>query len=348
MKNFGIIGLLLACPVLAVGAGTSESMLDTSVENKLLKKENDALKAEVAALNAQLKNKVTLVSSKAVEPEPIKSSPKVSNSLQSTNLAPGAQTVSLNYKLTDDLHLSVGTKLWINNWEKFFPDAYNKTISVSQSTGTALTPIPTASIKFKDFFITGSYFSQSNYHWKTTAITPAGLGSLPGGTILNLDTDGGRREYDISAGYFLHPNIAVSAGYKDILQKFNTNGTVDNTNTIVYSDQAKVTYKGPILGLIGTVPVGNGFGLYGNFAYGWMTLNAGGYAGIQNRNAIYISADGGVSYSYGLKHLVGFPMSASAFAGYRYQGIKVSNLGAQNQAASDYMAGFVTGLNLAF
>jgi len=55
----------------------------------------------------------------------------------------------VTHNITDDLRLSVGTKLWINKWEKFFPDAFNTAVYVSES-DTTLTPIPTASIKYKD------------------------------------------------------------------------------------------------------------------------------------------------------------------------------------------------------
>jgi len=66
------------------------------------------------------------------------------------------------------------------------------------------------------------------------------------------------------------------------------------------------------------------------------------------RDATYLLAGGGISYSYSLKALTSWPIFASAFAGYRYQALDVENIGARGQKASDYTKGFVAGLNFSF
>ena len=83
------------------------------------------------------------------------------------------------------------------------------------------------------------------------------------------------------------------------------------------------------------------------FAYGWLFAHTD-FAGIQNRNSVYILADGGISYTYGLKEITSFLTSVSAFAGYRYQAIDVDDIGASHSNASDYTKGFVTGINMTY
>ena len=338
MKYLVAASALLGYSVLASGI----EPLPASVENDTLKKENQALKAEVAALRRQLSHKDE---SAGTSDKPVVAAAKTSDEPQMLNSSPSAQGANVDYKINDDLRVSFGTKLWINKWEKFFPDASNTAVYVNES-DTTLTPIPTVSIKYKDFFVAGSYFSESDYRWSSSVILPVGTGGGFDGAVVTANTEGSRREYDVTVGYFVHPNLAVTAGYKDILQSFNTQSYLGNA--VVYNSNVEVSYQGAILGLVGSVPIGNGFGLYGNFAYGWLDGNFGGYAGINNRDANYVLADGGIAYSYSLRNVSALPMSLSAFAGYRYQSIEVNRLGGTNSNANDYTKGFVTGINMTF
>lgn len=317
-------------------AGRAEKLVTPEIER--LKQENETLRAEINTLRNQLKNSALPVSGRESlnekttneSSEAIKVAPLATNDKQISDLTTNPQIISQRYKIIDDLHLSIGARVWVNSWEKFMLSPDNTLVNVAKS-DTTLTPIPTASLRYKDFFLSGSYFVNSDYQWNLTAATDRG--TTP------VDIDGQRREFDITAGYFLHPNLALTAGYKDIQQKFVSSviGSIPN-----------LTFKGPFLGLLGTVPIGNGFGLYGNFAYGWLFGNAGGFAGINSRDTEYILADGGLSYTYRFNAAGALPLYASLFAGYRFQLLDVENIGQRHKNASDYTRGFVTGLSLAF
>lgn len=332
----GAISLSLLLSNFLFAAEEQKKLMTTEIEQ--LKQENEALKAEINALRNQLKNNEFSASGREssninTTNESIainKSAPPAEINRQTNDLSANSQIVNQRYKIFDDLHLSIGARVWVNSWEKFTLSPDGQQVGVSKS-DTALTPIPTASLRYKDFFVSGSYFVSSDYQWKTSAILPTG--TTP------VDINGRREEFDITAGYFLHRNVAFTAGYKDIEQKFSSNllGSIPN-----------ITYKGPFLGLMGSVPIGNGFGLYGNFAYGWLFGNAGGYAGVGNRDVEYILADGGLSYTYQFNAAGALPLYASLFAGYRFQLLDIENIGPRHKNASDYTRGFVTGLSIAF
>lgn len=324
---------------------------DLVSETELIKNENIALKNEITKLREQLKikNEISVDRLSTNQDSGSTDSLAVSNTKssdqQQETLSAGSQS-SITAQINDDLRISVGTKLWINKWEKFFPDNFNTTVN-SVLSDTELTPIPTASIKYKDFFISGSYFAETEYAWNYSTILQSSFGPLSGSKA-QVHSDGSRREFDVAAGYFVHPNLALTAGYKDIRQKFTNISLSVNTTTSLPLNDAVVEYSGPFVGLIGLVPIGKGFGLYGNFAYGWLNFDGHGYAGVDNRDTIYILADGGISYTYNLKEIASFPLSVSAFAGYRYQSLEVDDVGASHSKVSDYTKGFVTGINMSF
>lgn len=258
-----------------------------------------------------------------------------------------------------DIRVSVGVKMWINSWEKFLPDPYAVVMYTDRS-ASELAPIPTVAVKYKDFFISGSYFSNTSYGFSVLQTAPTFSRSpfpinLPPGTPVHVGIDATREEWDVNLGYFLHPNLAFVVGYKNIDQTFTSTASIADSrgqlipglgSTVVHT---KVDYSGPMLGLVGVFPLGHGFGLYGNFAYGFLTADFHGYAGANSKSAQYILADGGLSWTYRFDDsLAELPLaSASIFGGYRYQSIEVSNA-IPGKTGSDYTKGFVVGLNLTF
>jgi hypothetical protein len=110
------------------------------------------------------------------------------------------------------------------------------------------------------------------------------------------------------------------------------------------------------VGLIATVPIGRGFGVYGNFAYGFLEadfLDATGEEISDEQSQPYILAEGGFTYTHGADYLPAWmPLSAATvYAGYRYQDIdtETDSFGDLNDEESrDVTKGFAIGVNLSF
>jgi hypothetical protein len=249
----------------------------------------------------------------------------------------------------DDVHFNAGVKVWVNRWQSWFATSGAGKRALT-SDDTEMTPIPFASVRYKDFFATGSYFAETEYGFNdfdTRSDTVVG----------DINYTAKRREWDGSVGYMVLPNLAITAGYKDIRQSF-TNEKLNYFTGEVEEARFSPLYfnfKGPIVGLAGSVPIGHGIGLYGSFAYGWLRESAGQ---VNNRGrkktetADYVLAEGGLSYTHNMENLpVYLPLSsATAFAGYRFQAVDInSGVGAfRGNKATDYTKGFVVGVNFAY
>lgn len=231
-----------------------------------------------------------------------------------------------------DFSVSVGTKLWFNTWNTWNPEVFatvdrqgnvidvNRGIG-SYTSGDRLTPIPVVSAKWKDLFVSGSYFTQTDYSFQ--GLAPAT-----------------NYQWDVNLGYYvLPPYLALTVGYKDVHQSF---GSMD------------FDFNGPTLGFVGAVPMKWGFSLYTNFAYGFFELQQKGFS---DRNSAYWLIEGGVAYTYNLKELWADSLlnSATITAGYRQQQIETSDLVRNLNSPSlyysrntgnDIMRGMVVGVNL--
>jgi hypothetical protein len=100
-----------------------------------------------------------------------------------------------------------------------------------------------------------------------------------------------------------------SVGYKNVEQDFN-NGKV-------------FKYSGPIIGVVGSAPLTQGYSLYGNFGYGAMTANLpNGFTDNSGRgklDADYYLSEVGVAYSFDVKSLFPSAKAMTATLGYRSQ-----------------------------
>ena len=94
------------------------------------------------------------------------------------------------------------------------------------SSDTEATLIPVASLRYKNLFITASHYLDTNFDFpeNTTVATiqdPMVEDSFVVTDILRTSKlSAGRLEWDASLGYFLHPYVAVTAGYKFIEQDY--------------------------------------------------------------------------------------------------------------------------------
>lgn len=265
-----------------------------------------------------------------------------------------------------DFGASVGYKAWFNRWT-----AFSGTVSSGVGHGSSITltgsyelaSIPVLSLRYKNFFVSGSYFPETTYSFPFTTVSlplfnPDGTRATSGGNAItapfDVNASASREEYDVSVGYYLNQFLAVTAGYKNIRQF--TDATLFRLNAItgarasgaIIEDHFNNKITGPMVGLVGSVPIGNRFGLYGNFAYGFLSTDffSGGVEE-GTRDTPYYLAEGGVSYAFATPDTMKYLKALTAYVGYRNQTFYRKDV-ANGQDATDTTQGFVAGLNLSF
>jgi hypothetical protein len=142
-----------------------------------------------------------------------------------------------------------------------------------------------ASLRYKEFLVSGSYMTETDFRFDPTYAPK-------------------RKEYDINLGYFLLPSLAATVGYKHV--NYETTDVYDWTT------------KGWTVGMSGSAPLAPWMSLYGNLAYGRPKINdnSGVFTG---QRAKYLLTEFGLAFPLGQvsPSLTGFLVTA----GYRYQRI---------------------------
>jgi hypothetical protein len=252
--------------------------------------------------------------------------------------------------LGKDVTLAIGMKLWFNTWQSAqgsngAQQGTNVHTYVSDSNAAF---IPSISLKIKNFFISTSYLGAPEYTFPTYSDLLV-IGPTNTAYIQDHKVTATRNESDTNIGWYVTPNLAFTLGYKivtlEITDKMTGVAVPPATGGLVPRTQIdKATYTGPTIGFIGSVPIGEGFGLYGNLAFGKMDLEYEG--GTTTYDADYVSTEIGVGYKE--KSL---PLSFTL--GYRFQSIEQQlpsyQIGGPGTVISpDVTKGFTFGINLIF
>jgi hypothetical protein len=322
-----------------------------------------------------------------LSPQPI-NVPVAQTSSQPTRLAlvqtPGQQSGDRTTRLGDDLHLSVGFRTWFNSWTS--PGRVGRnTVVVSGPEGETTTEIasdlfetssdgiayiPTVGLRYKDFFVSTSGFFGTDYRADVFGVRRVGARVegppfLTGHPTVDMRSD--RKELDVNVGYYIHPWIGLSAGYKYIDMDFKMVGEPSIANSFV--GKFSFDYHGPILGASVNVPIPEGgflppgFSLYGNGAGGYLWAHGSTGAltprgtGAQTRfesanelanHAFYGLLEGGLAYKFRT-----LPIALTA--GYKYQSLEtkykngaaaVVAVGKDDQ--TDVMRGPIFGMSLVY
>lgn len=226
-------------------------------------------------------------------------------------------------------------------------------------------PIPQVSVKYKKLFVTASYYTETEFDFpifqrtgSARFITEDGEVPLAERTTIE-STTGERREWDAAVGWYLHPYVAVLVGFKEIDQEIKFSFTTTDTffpDSPFESIQTlspvtgtnEINIAGPTLGIAGSVPIANGFGIYASYAHGFMDVDIIDFGQPEvDRDADYDVAELGFSYTPNMAALLPhLPLSAATiYAGYRYQTID-SDFDEPVGDRSDVTQGFAAGLNL--
>lgn len=103
---------------------------------------------------------------------------------------------------------TIGLKLWANEWQTWDTPSGYWFGGAAMGTAKAISPNPSVTLKYKNFFVSGGTMLKTTYKMPDT---------LNGAT-----TTASRWEKDLSVGYFVHPQVAVTLGYKQITQKWGS------------------------------------------------------------------------------------------------------------------------------
>ena len=279
-----------------------------------------------------------------------------------------------------DFSATLGVKVWVNEWSRdsFLSEPVlgsdeagnpilvrvSDTAPDSQESDIEPVPIPQLSVRYKWLFVTGSYYSKTEFEFEPTFIDTiqedpdTGL-PIRGISRTTVETLGERYEWDASGGIYVHPYVALLGGYKKVRQ------TIDTTSqrTDVFSGTlpvarsfSNIDIEGPTIGIAASVPIARGFGIYATYAHGFMDAEikdvniSTGFEDSGEFDADYDVAEGGFSYTHSMDQLMPhLPLSAATvYAGYRYQAISTDFEEQGFQDRSDVTRGFAAGVNLTF
>ncbi|KHD08299.1 hypothetical protein PN36_17305 [Candidatus Thiomargarita nelsonii] len=250
-----------------------------------------------------------------------------------------------------DFSASVGLKVWENQWN-VPSDELNQIISFRSENEIVL--IPVLSFRYKKFFISGSYFPETDYSLGEQTVigeisVEQGADQAPTQQYVGLLTElsAERSEWDINVGYYLSPFLVITAGYKKIERSF----TGEIKKELLSPTEEKIVKEpfhfgtktdGLTIGIAGVAPLQGKLGLYGNFALGWLETSE---KDKDNFDSGYRLGELGFLYSSRFEQI---PMlnAASFYAGYRFQVVK-DDMPIGN-GADDTTEGFVLGVNLTF
>lgn len=235
-----------------------------------------------------------------------------------------------------DFHASIGYKAWLNQWQTSYIGATGTHI-LSMTSDYEFTSIPVLGLRYKDFFLSGSYYMETKFDFPDVSyeVTDPSVGTI----IETLSASAKRSEWDASFGYYVHPSIAVSVGYKRIAQEYTDRYSSPG---IIYTPSeftSKTTYKGPTLGILVNAPIGSGVGIYGNLAYGPLKGKFEGES--SSFNAPYVLAESGLNYKFEKAPLL-------INLGYRYQSLDSKPKDMGGQIGPDVTKGMVFGLSYIF
>lgn len=236
-----------------------------------------------------------------------------------------------------DLFLAVGVKAWHNEWTSSTTTYVSQAGANVQSftSDAELALIPTVSLKYKKFLISGGYMLGTDYAWLGTTDTI----DIDGTPYTSEDkSKAEREELDINVGYSVHPNITLTLGYKQVKQDYTTE--TGGVGLISQTSKSETKYTGQTFGIMGSAPIAERWGIYANLAYGLMDVKYEGSD--QKDDATYISSELGFAYV----PVSGFVVSF----GYKYQVIdtEISTAGFGDQKAIDVTKGVILGANFIF
>ena len=226
----------------------------------------------------------------------------------------------------DKVYVTLGLRAWVNEWETWFQSNNTGAANVISDTAKSkVAVIPSATVRYKDFFVSGGYFTKTSYTF------PKYTESV-GGAIVQTAPTAERQEIDLNFGWYFVPRVAVTLGYKRVQQDITTTTTGGTFNGVPFT--TKWTYEAPTLGIAASAPIAERVALYGNGAIGPVTVTVNGSK--PGTSATYSASEFGVAWQAA--------QNFTATLGFKYQIIEQKPGGAYSGLAQrDVTSGWVVG-----
>lgn len=253
-------------------------------------------------------------------------------------------------EIAKDLWFTLGGQVWLNQWQTGVLIVSPNGGSVPTVTALSTGGIATASLSYKEFFVSGSYMATPDYDFGkfTTVLTVVNLaGAIVGAAEVESNVIASRQEADFSLGYFVHPRLGLKVGYKGVFQKYEiTDRQIGGTPLAqpILSSTSDTNYNGVTFGVVANAPMGGDFTLLGTALGGYLLVSCVPSCETTFGDATY--ANGEVAASY---RPAAMP-SLSFTVGYRAQIINTELRDARfrNGNAIDLTHGPTLGVNWTF
>lgn len=185
------------------------------------------------------------------------------------------------------LAVSVGARTWYTDWTSFsyLTDAAGNIVGLSESSGAARwVLVPTASIRYGDFFASASAFRATTF-------------DFGGGA------SGRRSELDFNIGYTMLPGLSVTLGRKQIHDRGDSGFRYEP--------------RGPVVGMSGNAPLSGAFSIYGAVGIGRLKTPEDPSPNVVKFKSRYRLTEVGVAYTVLAQE--GFVKRWTLTAGHRIQ-----------------------------
>jgi hypothetical protein len=245
--------------------------------------------------------------------------------------------------------VSLGLKVWGNDWSTFYinDDPTNGT-SITGFTSESATAafLPTITFKYKNFFINAGAFSSGTYKFPDSSALFDYGGAI--GTRLTTTTVSAKRdEYDINLGWYFHPRLAATIGYKEVKQKYTTGFSAPGL-TFNPPSESTTKIKIPTIGLLGNAPLGDDSRLfiYGIGAWGpSISVSFEPSSGSDSQvSGWYGTAETGLGYAFSRNWLATLGFKTQTI----HQTVKSQTAGRPDQVGDDTTYGIIGGLTFTF
>ena len=246
--------------------------------------------------------------------------------------------------------VTIGLKTWIATWERkgeiIVDEDTDETLKFSDKSDYGLMYGPVINLRYEKLFASLSYMMGGDLNFERDQVdnyfndyfNDLDLGPDYG---INYDVNSkdDRTDFDIAIGYYVHPNISIFLGYKnvDIEEKIKVAWDVEPFSDAYYDDikpgeipfKESGTIKGPAFGVSGNYPIGEtNWILLGSLSY--LSLD-GKWEGESHGDFTGPSLEIGGAYIFD-----NVPVSITA--GYKYQSL-------ESDKGKDIFSGLTFGVN---
>lgn len=186
-----------------------------------------------------------------------------------------------------NLRFTLGVKAWYSEWQSWFTPNNPGANVITATAASKFALIPTGTILYRNFFVSAGYFTDTTYDFPSYT-------EAVGGAITRTDASAKRKELDVNFGWYFMPRAAITVGYKQVKQDVTTTTTGGTFSGLPRTTSWLYT-AAPTVGITLSAPIMPRVSLYGNGAYGPVSVEMNGskQAGVKGT---YGSSEFGVAW----------------------------------------------------